>query len=183
MIKKFIADISTIIKQVEGSNFNKGYQKYPHWCYIVFFFVGLVIVFLLFRYFPVIIFIIWFLIPILTFIFSFFVLKKKIKDLTKFLTLWISILISISVHYSKNEIRDYVGYKFIDGYSVYYTTEIVSNTKYDDEHEIEVPHVSTDNILGKILIFIFHHLIFPIAFLIPYLTWKANERIKFINNN
>jgi hypothetical protein len=77
-------------------------------------------------------------------------------------------------HNSYNNIGDFIGYEYIQGYKSWDADayDMYSDSEYE-EHYFE-----TDTWLGSLIMTTFGFLYFPLLALIPYLTWKTLNKLK-----
>lgn len=102
------------------------------------------------------------------------ILKLKVSKTVKTLTVYLSIFLSIILFFKKDEIGDFIGNNYIQGYSAWYEDSYNSQT----DTEYKEHYFKTDTSLGDFTMYSFIFLYFPFLLIIPYLIWKLLNKCK-----
>lgn len=154
---------------------NKGYSDSIFGLKGIIILIGIVLIAISGRIYPILYSGIWIAIPILLTIVHF--LRIDINKSFRKTLIAIALFQTIGIYVNKDAIQNFVGYNSIKGYESHYETVFVQYGDYDDEHEILVYECS--HWTGYLILSIFRWYFFiPLISFLPYIAWKMGQTIK-----
>ncbi len=130
---------------------------------------------LLAKLFPIFYVSVWVFIPLWILLCRLFKLNihKKIRKVL----IGIVILQSIGIYFSRNDVVDYIGDRYISGYESWETVVIDSASDADSERRVHAWR--TDTFIGDIIIRLLRTLYIVLILVIPYIAWKLGQSKNF----
>ena len=127
------------------------------------------------NFFPIVYVSVWLFIPLWILFCRLFKLNihKKIRKVL----IAIVILQSVGIYFSRNDVADFIGERYISGYESWETVVLDSSSEVDSERRAHAWR--TDTFIGGVIIRIVRTIYIVLIIIIPYAAWKLGQSKNF----